>query len=195
MKPASERTHRVSPRPSWARRVLRIALFTMGLLLVMPAVGVHDAVGQAHVDKGGTVGIQNDVERSLFYSLICTCGCPRETLGTCTCDYAAERRDALRGMLASGMGIEAIQQAYVAKFGDQALAVPPNAGASRLVWAVPLVALVVGAYLATRMLRRWSKKGADHRAADAAATKAAGPASRDAYDDKLDDELKELDRE
>jgi hypothetical protein len=45
------------------------------------------------------------------------------------------------------------------------------------------------------MLRRWSKKGADHRAADAAASAATGPLKRDAYDDKLDDELKELDRE
>ncbi len=186
---------RTASRPSWAHRVLRVALLAAGLLLVMPAIGVHDAVGQAHVDKGGTVGIQNDVERSLYYSLICTCGCPRETLGTCTCDFAAERRDELRGMLTGGMGIEAIQKAYVARFGDQALAVPPNAGASRLVWAVPLVALVVGAFLATRMLRRWSKKGADHRAADAAASAATGPLKRDAYDDKLDDELKELDRE
>ncbi|HTJ82208.1 MAG TPA: cytochrome c-type biogenesis protein CcmH [Polyangiaceae bacterium] len=183
--------HRASKRGSRARRGLRVVLLTIGLALVAPTIGMHDAVGQAHVDRGGTVGIRNDAERQLFWSLICTCGCPRETLGTCTCDYASERRDELRAMIDSGMGMEAIQQAYVKRFGDQALAVPPNSGASRLVWAFPIVAVIAGAYLAVRMLRRWSKRGNE-----AASTQTAPKTTtRDAYDDRLDDELKELDKE
>jgi len=185
--------HRTTPRSRGARRALRVVLLSIGLALVAPTIGMKDAVGEAHVDHGGTVGIRNDAERQLFWSLLCTCGCPRETLGTCTCDYASERRDQLRAMIDQGMGMEAIQQAYVAKFGAQALAVPPNSGASRLVWALPIVLVIGGAYFAVRMLRRWSKRGAESAAALGAPSKKA--AVRDAYDDKLDQELEELDRE
>lgn len=176
-------------RVSRARRLLRLLLLVSGVLLFVPTIGMSNAVGQAHVDRGGTIGIRNETDRALFFSLICTCGCPRETLGTCSCDFASSRRDDLRSMLDQGVSLDAIYKAYVARFGEQALAVPPNEGASRLVWAIPLLAFILGAFGAVRILRRWSARGRDAQAAPPAGSK------RDDYDDKLDDELRELDRE
>ena len=175
------------------RRWLRRVLFLASVVLIAPTVMTSEAVGQAHVTRGGTVGIQNETERELFFGLICMCGCPRETLGTCACEYGGERREELRAMLAKGMDIQAIQKAYADRFGTHAVALPPNSGASRLIWAAPLVALIAGAFGIVRLMRKWSKKGV----ADAAAAKAKPGEStkRDAYDERLDDELKELDRE
>jgi cytochrome c-type biogenesis protein CcmH len=179
------------------RRAFRAALLAVGLALVVPTLGMGLAVGQgSHNVRGGTIGIRNEVERQLFSSLICMCGCPRETLGTCTCDYASERRDELRSAIDAGLTIEAIQKSYVKRFGTQALAVPPSEGANALIWILPLVLLAGGAVLAVRILRGWAARGASQAASrEAAARTSTGPAVRDAYDDKLDDELRELDRE
>ncbi len=175
---------------------MRALFLTLGLAFVVPTWTMGLAVGQgSHNVRGGTIGIRNEVERQLFFSLICMCGCPRETLGTCSCDYASERRDELRAALDGGLTIEAIQKAYTKRFGTQALAVPPSEGANALIWILPLVLLVGGAVLAVRLLRGWSRRGAELATERALAAGKGAPAPRDAYDDKLDDELRELDRE
>jgi len=190
---------RWQPSPEPLRRWIRVALFVGAVLAIAPTLIPNEAIGQAHVDKGGTVGIQNETEKALFFNLICACGCPRETLGTCTCGYANERRDELRAMLGQGMTVQGIEEAYGKRFGTHFLALPPNKGASRLIWALPLVAFIAGAFLVVSLLRKWTRRGqASAKIADAAAAKDVGEdgvRKRDAYDDKLDDELKELDRE
>ncbi|MFO0585916.1 MAG: cytochrome c-type biogenesis protein CcmH [Polyangiaceae bacterium] len=156
-------------------------------------------IGQGMV-RSGTVGIENDTERKLFWSLICTCGCPRETLGTCTCGWAHDRREELRAMLKSGMTVEQAQAAYEKRFGSQALAVPPSTGSNRLIYIVPLLAIVLGAGGLISILRKWSRRGAvanalaERAAEESSATPATKP-SRDEYDEKLDDELKRMDDE
>jgi cytochrome c-type biogenesis protein CcmH/NrfF len=153
--------------------------------------------------RTGIVGIQNETEHKLFHSLICTCGCPRESLGTCTCGFAHERRDEIRALLAEGRSIEDIQTAYAARFGPQSLAVPPNKGGYRLLYLFPLGALVVGAGLVIVTLRRWRERSAtrtgetkerDGNPSGGRGVKP-GPDARDDYDDKLDEELRNLDHE
>lgn len=183
-----------SPEP--LRPWIRAALLVCAALAIVPTWLPGEAISQAHVDKGGTVGIQNETERALFFNLICACGCPRETLGTCTCGYANERRDELRTMLAQGQTVQAIQEAYGKRFGSNYLALPPNSGASRLIWALPLLAFVAGAGLVVVLLRRWTLRGRSAAlAADAKSVDENPERKRDAYDDKLDDQLRELDRE
>lgn len=174
--------------------LLVAGLVALVVLLRSPDFAHGQQLGEGMV-RTGTVGIQNDTERKLFWSLICTCGCPRETLGTCTCGFAHERRSELRAALAAGRSLEEIQAAYVARFGPEALAVPPNKGGQRLLYLFPLGAIVLGAGLVIVTLRRWKRRS------DEASRSAQGPAkdvaagARDDYDDKLDEELKSLDRE
>lgn len=150
-------------------------------------------IGQGMV-RSGTVGIENETERKLFWSLICTCGCPRETLGTCTCGWAHDRREELRAMLKEGKSIEEIQDAYARRFGTQALAVPPSTGSNRLLYLVPILFMLGTAGLVISVLRKWSRKG--NAPAPETGPGSAPPQtkpSRDEYDDKLDDELRRLD--
>lgn len=179
------------------RSPLHIALLVSaslgaGALAFYPA----DAIGQ-HNGGNGTVEIHNETERQLFWSLICTCGCPRETLGTCPCDIATERRDALREMLKEGKTVEQAQDAYVARYGAKSLAVPRNTGANRLLWAVPALLIVLGGWFAVSTLRRFQRRS---QVLEAAATNVKGSSpkeskARDDYDDRLDQELKDLDNE
>jgi cytochrome c-type biogenesis protein CcmH/NrfF len=168
------------------------ALLVVGASLVAtpPASGQDIGLG---MDRTGTVGIQNETERLLFWSLLCTCGCPRETLGTCTCGFAHERRSELRGELASGKSIPDIQAWYVKRFGTQALAVPPDSGGSRALYIAPLLAIVAGAALIITTLKRWRARGEAAEAAKRKAEPEAKPNEKDDYDAKLDDELRNLD--
>jgi cytochrome c-type biogenesis protein CcmH len=174
-----------------------VALFVM---LRSPGFAAGQQLGEGMV-RTGIVGIQNDTEHKLFYSLICTCGCPRESLGTCTCGFAHERRDELRAWLAEGRSIEEIQTEYAARFGPQALAVPPSKGGYRLLYLFPISALIIGAGLVVVTLRRWRERSAAGEAKERDADPSGGrkgepgPDARDDYDDKLDEELRNLDRE
>lgn len=191
----------------------RAALVGGALLLAVPeaALGPEGATATAQqlgegMKRTGTVGIASEDERRLFYSLICTCGCPRETLGTCTCDFAHARRNELRALLEEGKALEVIQELYAKRYGSHALAVPPNTGGSRALWALPLFGIVAAAGGVAVALARWRRRGGPPggpgsggaagggAGGGAAGGPPAGTGAPDAYDDKLDRELEELDR-
>lgn len=173
--------------------VLFGALLIAAFAYAPPPAALAQQLGEGMI-RSGTVGIQNDDEHKLFWSLICMCGCPRETLGTCTCGTAHATRQELRSQLASGKSIEQIQSDYAARWGYNALAVPPNTGSQRAVWALPLVAILAGAIGVGVALRRWRRRSDDRdRKAAGADGKNQASSERDAYDDKLDDELKRMD--
>jgi cytochrome c-type biogenesis protein CcmH len=179
-----------------SRSMVRLAALFAGAILSAllafwpPSVGYSQQLGEGMV-RSGTVGFHSETERALFFSLICTCGCPRETLGTCTCSTAHERRADLRVQLAAGRSVEEIQAEYVRRFGTEGLAVPRNVGARRALWMFPLAAIVIMAGVVVVTLRQWRSRQREREAASNAKEKPSESA-RDAYDEKLDDELKNL---
>lgn len=200
--PPPLQTHK-NTKPTKVQKVqkyLRWATLLATLLIVgISAFPISNAFGEEgpfNMARNGTVGIQNESERRLFWSLLCTCGCPRETLGTCTCGFAHERRAELRAELAKGKNIEQIQDEYVGRFGSVALAVPPNKGSQRAVWLVPLLAIVAGAGLVGFILRRWVKTSKNAPAPDQeTGNEAVSAEDEKKYESRLDDELKALDKE
>ena len=148
----------------------------------------------------GSAHIENMEERHVFGQLRCMCGtCPRELLSTCPCDDgyagATQTRARLRARLANGDSPEKIIDDYVKEFGTASLAIPPNSGVMRAIYAVPIVALIGTGVGLGVLLRRW-RSNAELAPAAGTKTRADGPAEeakRDAYDDRIDAELKDLD--
>jgi cytochrome c-type biogenesis protein CcmH/NrfF len=83
---------------------------------------------------------------------------------------------------------EQIVAEYVSEHGTEALIVPPNRGAMKAIYAVPVVGIALGAYVLGRMLQRWRQN-----APGDAKAPPANDAPKDPYDSRLDDELKDLD--
>jgi cytochrome c-type biogenesis protein CcmF len=130
-------------------------------------------------------------EHTIFTRLRCQCGgCPRLPLSGCICRDAEIARTRIRDQLARGDSLDTITANYVAEFGAASLVVPPDQGAFRLIYGVPIAMSVAGLGVIGVAIRRWKRR-------DAAAVKArptAKPSSeRDEYDAKLDEELKKLD--
>jgi cytochrome c-type biogenesis protein CcmH/NrfF len=158
-------------------------------LAAAPAVALAQQLGEG-MDRAGTLDIRSDDERRVFGDLQCTCGCPREAISTCTCGIAAGFRSDVRAMMAKGMTEEEIKAEWVRRYGPQALTVPPNTGANRLLYVAPLLAIAAMGAFAIAVLRRF------RRQADAKSVAAAAPVAEtahDEYDDKLDEELERLD--
>jgi cytochrome c-type biogenesis protein CcmH len=177
------------------RAMLRaLAALPASALLAAPLAAFAQQLGEG-MERSGTLDIHNDEERAVFGDLQCTCGCPREAISTCTCGIAAGFRGEVRGMMARGMTREEIKAEWVKRYGPQALTVPSNTGANRLVYAAPLVLIAAGGAVAVKVLRGFRQQGERKAAATAAPVAGAARDEYDEYDDKLDEELKQLDDE
>ncbi len=135
------------------------ASFTLGVIIAaMPAPAWAQTMGTSSLNAG-SVHIENDRERALFNSLRCMCGtCARDLLSTCTCDApggATEARAMLRKKIAEGETNDQIILEYAQQYGTDALAVPPNRGGMRAIYAVPLVAFAAGGAGVVVLIRRW----------------------------------------
>jgi cytochrome c-type biogenesis protein CcmH/NrfF len=119
------------------------------------------------------------------------CGtCARDLLSTCSCSDADEAREALRRKIAQGETNDQIILEYAQQYGAEALAIPPNQGGMRAIYAVPLVAIAAGGAGIVVLIRRWrgSKPLPDKKDSDKSEKK-----KRDDLDDRLDEELRDLD--
>jgi cytochrome c-type biogenesis protein CcmF len=160
-----------------------------GLLIALtPALAHGQSSSSLHA---GTVEMNNPTERLIFGRLRCQCGgCPRLPLSGCICGTAETARARIRDQLARGDSPETITANYVAEFGTASLTVPPNQGALRLIYAVPIAASLGGLGVVLVAVRRWKRRG---DTAAGPANRPPGPVERDEYDAKLDEELKKLD--
>ncbi|MFO0759044.1 MAG: cytochrome c-type biogenesis protein CcmH [Byssovorax sp.] len=181
----------------------RHSLLTLAAALAAFSAAPHRALAQDTMDRSGVLDIRDENERAIFSHLRCTCGCPREAISTCTCGSAAEFRKQVRGMIAQGMTLAQIEAEWVRRNHNSAdaLMVPPNTGASQLVYLFPLAAIAGMAAVVVTALKRFRKRAdeADQKnkggKTDKDSAGAAEKAAPDAYDDKLDEELSRLDEE
>jgi cytochrome c-type biogenesis protein CcmF len=171
---------------------------TIGVILALLPVPAF--AQQTATQHAGSVQMDDLKEKQVFGQLRCMCGtCARELLSSCACSTADATRERLRMRLQRGDTPEMIVKDYTAEFGIEALAIPPNQGAMRAIYAVPIVALVgTGVGLAVA-LRRW-RSNANSAEGDASSgtkkkrgAKAEATTERDDYDDRIDAELRDLD--
>ncbi len=160
-------------------------------VVAVPGVALAQQLGEG-MDRTGTLDIRSDEERRVFGDLQCTCGCPRESIATCTCGFAAGFRTEVRAMMARGLTEEEIKAEWVRRNGPQALTVPTNSGFNRLLYLAPLAIIAGMGTIAVFLLRHLRRRGVEN-AASAAPTVAG--AKRDEDDYKLDEELRQLDDE
>jgi cytochrome c-type biogenesis protein CcmF len=134
---------------------------------------------------------RNDHERVLMSKLKCICECPHG-LNECgdECGFAPERRLEVQQLIDAGRSDDEILRYELGKYGEQVLRIPLDTGYRRLVWVLPVAALLGAAGVLVVVARRSTKKpAADGRPSTAEPT----VGKDDEYQSRLDDELDELD--
>jgi cytochrome c-type biogenesis protein CcmH/NrfF len=144
------------------------------------------------------VEIEDPQKQQLFHHLLCQCGdCERLPLDSCICSWAEDARADLSTRLEAGATVEELITSYEAQHGAAAIAIPPDKGSGRALWAVPLALVFAAGIGVVVMGRRWRSRSVAGDVADAAARADAPPPGDDDtdYDALLDEELKRLEDE
>jgi cytochrome c-type biogenesis protein CcmH len=87
--------------------------------------------------------------------------CPGVTLHDCPSDNAIQLRSQIAAWAARGWSAPRIMAKLVAEYGPDIRAVPSDRGASRLVWLLPAIAVVLGAGTAAVLAWRWTRTRVD----------------------------------
>lgn len=159
--------------------VIFLAFVLLGLFVALPQGSPVFAQQPTPAD---------DAVNAIAQELFCPV-CENVPLDVCPTEACRQWRELIRQMLAEGKSEEEIQQYFVENYGARVLSEPPPEGINWLVYIVPPLAFLGGAYLLFRAFRTWKRLA---REPEAEAGPRSGPAAppEDEYAARFEAELK-----
>jgi cytochrome c-type biogenesis protein CcmH len=127
----------------------------------------------------------NDVN-AIASQLFCPV-CENTPLDVCPTQACADWREEIRLHLAQGWTAAEIKNYFAENYGIRVLAEPPRKGLNWLVYIVPPIAFLAGAYILFRAFRSWKALSAESSSEVPSETTAE---VNDPYLNRLEDELK-----
>jgi cytochrome c-type biogenesis protein CcmH len=138
-------THRPLPVLTRLRMILFIAL---GLALLLSAAAA------AQEATPPPLPVTDDQVNAVAKQLYCPV-CENIPLDVCPTQACAQWRALIRQMLAEGRSEPYIKNYFVEQYGDRVLAIPPARGLNWLVYIIPPVAMLAGAFILYKAMRAW----------------------------------------
>lgn len=157
------------------KRFWLAVLFSLAVTLLLAGVALaQDGAGRVPTDDE-----VNAVAKELYCPV-----CENIPLDVCPTTACADWRNLIREKLAEGWTENQIKDYFVLQYGDRVLATPPARGLNWLVYVIPPVAILAGAYILYRAMRAWRQP--------LRRVEAVGPASapEDEYIARLEEELR-----
>jgi len=115
--------------------------------------------------------------------------CENTPLDVCPTEACRQWRELIRLQLSEGKTEEEIKQYFVDNYGARVLSEPPRTGLNWLIYILPPVFILAGAFILFRSFQAWTKPRAVE--ADSGPGEEAGSTSqKDEYIARLEDELK-----
>ena len=141
---------------SFGDHLLRIKPYLWLILLLLATslvVTLHpnsEAFAQTPV---ATPAISDDQVNAVARQLYCPV-CENIPLDVCPTTACAQWRDLIRLMLSQGKSVDYINNYFVNYYGARVLPLPPSSGFNLLIYILPPVIFLIGAYLIYRILRK-----------------------------------------
>lgn len=140
-------------------------------------------IGAAWAQTGSPAGPTDDQVNAIAKQLYCPV-CENIPLDVCGTQACEQWRELIRQKLAEGWSENQIKQYFVDQYGDRVLATPPARGLNWLVYIVPPVAILAGAFILYRAFKIWQSQAVSEPSADTPAP------SQDEYVLRLEEELR-----
>jgi cytochrome c-type biogenesis protein CcmH len=151
--------------------------FAILLTLLLAGLAAGAALAQQPTPSDDEV---NAIAKQLYCPV-----CENIPLDVCPTQACAQWRELIREKLAAGWTEQQIKDYFVEQYGARVLGTPPARGMNWLVYLVPPVAILAGAYVLIRALHSWKQTVSPPASAPAAET----PPS-DEYVARLEEELR-----
>lgn len=139
--------------------------------------------GTALAQSGNPNLPSDDAVNAIAKQLYCPV-CENIPLDVCGTQACAQWRELIREKLSQGWSEAQIKQYFVDQYGDRVLATPPARGLNWLVYVVPPLAILAGAFLLFRAFQAWRQPAPVPPAVPDSS------ASQDEYILKLEEELR-----
>lgn len=133
--------------------------------------------------------ITDDEVNAIAKQLYCPV-CENTPLDVCPTEACRQWRELIRLQLSQGMTEAEIKQYFVDNYGGRVLAEPPRTGLNWLVYIIPPVMIVAGAFVLFRSFREWTKPRAVEASAGGDDEAEGLSLEKDDYVARLEEELK-----
>jgi cytochrome c-type biogenesis protein CcmH len=162
------------------KRLLHITYYVILLLAVVliPTAIVHAQNPTPSDDEVNAIASQ----------LYCPV-CENTPLDVCPTEACRQWRDLIRQMIAEGRTEDEIKQYFVEHYGARVLSEPPRTGLNWLVYIIPPMVILAGAFFLFRALKEWTKP-ATASAGPGPTPSDIEPTRKDDYVARLEEELK-----
>ncbi len=126
-----------------------IVAFALGLFFILLFAGFASAQQPQATPSDDQV---NAMAKQLYCPV-----CENIPLDVCSTTACARWREVIRQQLAAGKTEQEIKDFFVQQYGARVLGTPPPRGINLLVYLVPIVAVLAGAYVLFRVYRSWKR--------------------------------------
>jgi len=120
------------------------------------AVALMGAVGLAQ--QAAQTAERVDREARKIFETVMSPYCPGRTIANCPSPDAADLQEAIRDALGEGQTPEQVKEDLFATFGDGIRSVPRASGFGLVAWVIPGAAILLGALLIARWMRKTGKE-------------------------------------
>lgn len=128
-------------------------LSVIGLATLVLAVLL---AGVAFAQESEPTRVTDDQINAVAKQLYCPV-CENIPLDVCPTQACAQWRALIGEKLAAGWSEDQIKDYFVAQYGDRVLATPPARGLNWLVYLIPPVAIILGAFILYQAMKGWRK--------------------------------------
>jgi cytochrome c-type biogenesis protein CcmH len=111
-------------------------------------------VAVAYAQGGGPNYPIDDEVLSIAKKLYCPV-CPNTPLDVCETQACQDWRAQIRDQLSAGWTEDQIINYFVNQYGERVLAEPQRSGFTSLVWLLPVIAVLLGLWVAYEILKGW----------------------------------------
>jgi cytochrome c-type biogenesis protein CcmH len=169
-----------------SKKLLYSHLFAIAMAVILAGFAEARVAAQDVTPNVPTDDQVNAIAKQMYCPV-----CENTPLDVCPTQACAEWRELIRDKLAEGWSEAQIRRYFVEQFGDRVLATPPARGLNWLVYVIPPLAILAGAYLLYRAFRAWRQPAPATQVMTANEVQAStGP--DDEYVRRLEEELRRL---